>query len=158
MNKKSSWSSWARCKRYSLLGVFRYLRLKFCGKSVVIEGRCLMCGRCCRRVSLEAGGRWLRNDADFRRVVRRHPEYERFTPVGRDSQGFMLFNCSWYRPEQGICADHDNRLAICRNFPDIDLYFTGGEMPAGCGYSFQEVIPFASILQKELETHDGKKK
>lgn len=99
----------------------------------------------------------MRKEADFWRVVKRYPEYERFTQVGRDSQGFLLFTCSWYHPEHGICADHGNRLALCRNFPDIDLYFTGGEVPDGCGYSFKEVVPFASILKKELETHDGKK-
>lgn len=158
MDKKSLYSSLARLKRYSLLGWFRWFRLKMQGKAVVIEGSCLMCGRCCRRVSLEAGGRWLRNEADFRRVLKRNPEYGRFKPVDRDSQGFLLFSCSWYQPEGGICSDHENRLPVCRNFPDKDLYFTGGEVSEGCGYRFREVVPFASILHTEMTADDGGEK
>lgn len=156
MDKNYLYSSFIRFKRYSLLGLFRFCRAKVRGKEVVRRGRCLLCGRCCQRISLEAGGRWLRREADFQRVVRRNPEYGRFVPVGRDSQGFLLFSCSWYLAEGGICAGYDNRLPICRNFPDIDLYFTGGELPSGCGYVFTEIVPFSSILKNELEAEQRK--
>lgn len=157
MNKKSLYLLLARFKQYSLLGWYRYFRLKIRGKKAVVTGCCLMCGRCCRKISLEAGGRWLRKATDYERVLKVHPEYGRFVPMGRDSQGFLVFSCAWCRPE-GICRDHANRLAICRNFPDIDLYFSGGELPGDCGFTFKEIVPFASILSKELVATDAKKK
>lgn len=157
MSKNNLYSSFTQFKRYSILGLFRFLCLKIRGKEVVRRGGCLLCGRCCQRIALEAGGRWLRRRADFQRVVKKNPEYRRFVPVGRDGQGFLLFSCSWYKEAAGICADYENRLPICRNFPDIELYFTGGDMVSGCGYSFTEVVPFSSILREELETELRKK-
>lgn len=155
MNNTNGNSFIARLKRYSLSGWYRFVRMKLAGKRVVVTGRCNMCGRCCQRVSLEAGGRWLRNDAEFRRLVKIYPEYVRFTITGRDGQGFLLFTCSWYDEASGVCRDHEHRLEICRNYPDTDLYFTGGEIHDGCGYRFREVVPFEKILNQELEAQHG---
>ncbi len=157
MDKKSLYDVLADCRKYSLLGWIRFFHLKLRRKKVVIEGNCLMCGRCCRRICLEANGRWLRKEKEFYRVVEKHPEYSRFTVVGRDSQGFLLFSCSWFTTA-GICKDHENRLPICRNFPDTNLYFTGGEVPVKCGYLFREITSFATVLKKELDILDEKKK
>ena len=128
------------------------------GKKVVVTGSCNLCGRCCRRVSLEAGGRWLRSEAEFNRLLTIYPEYRRFSLTGRDSQGFLLFTCSWYDEPSGVCRDHDNRLEICRSYPDIDLYFTGGEIHGGCGYQFSEVVPFEKILNRELDAQHGSRR
>lgn len=155
MDNSNGNSFTALLKRYSILGWFRVVRLKLTGKRVVVTGSCNLCGRCCRRVSLEAGGRWLRSEAEFRRLVKIYPEYWRFTVTGRDSQGFLLFTCSWYDEASGVCRDHDHRLEICRGYPDIDLYFTGGEIHDGCGYRFSEVVPFEKILNQELEAQHG---
>jgi Fe-S-cluster containining protein len=157
MNKETLYETLAGFKKYSLLGWFRYFRMKIQGKKVEVHGSCRLCGKCCRKISLEAAGRWLRKEADFAKVVKKYPEYERFTIVGRDLQGFLLFTCSWFSPE-GICKDHENRLSICSDFPNVTLYFTGGEVPMGCGYAFKEVVPFSSILQKEIIAADEKKK
>lgn len=145
---------WARLKRYSLLGWIRHFRLLVTGKRVMVTGSCLMCGRCCQRISLESGGRWLRTEKEFATLVGSHPEFRRFTPAGCDSQGFLLFSCSWYAHHERGCRDYENRLQICRQYPDTDLYFTGGEMPADCGYTLQQVVPFAAVLSAELEKVD----
>jgi len=163
-NGKSSMSSSngnsfiQRLKRYSLLGWFRFLRMKLSGKVVMVNGGCNLCGRCCRRLSLEAGGRWLRSEEEFKRLVKLFPDYDRFVVAGRDNQGFLLFTCSWYDDVTGVCRDHEKRLEICRNYPDVDLYFTGGEIHEGCGYRFSEVVPFKEILNQEMETqHDNRR-
>lgn len=157
MSKKSIYDVWAEVRKYSLQGWIRFFRLKITGKKVVVVGSCRMCGSCCRSICLEANGRWLRKEEEFYRVVKKHPEYSRFTVTGRDSQGFLLFSCSWFS-STGICKDHENRLPLCRNFPDMSLYFTGGEVPEACGYSFREITPFAVVLQKELDIFDEKTK
>lgn len=140
----------SRFGNFTFQGWIRYLRLKVSGKTVRIAGECSMCGRCCQRISLEANGRWIRKESEFNKVVHRYPEYERFSVVERDRQGFLLFTCSWYLPE-GICRDHDNRLPICREFPHPTLYFSCGSVPEGCGYRFKIVTPFSTILQKEID-------
>lgn len=143
-------SSETRFKRYSLQGWIRYLWLKIRGRRLVVEGQCRLCGRCCHRISLEAGGRWLRHLSEFGRLSKKFPEYSRFHPVGSDSQGFLLFRCQWFDANSGTCSDHENRLALCRSYPDPELYFTGGAIHDGCGYRFREIRPFAPILAKEM--------
>ncbi len=137
-------------KRYTLTGWLYFVYLKLSRKTVIIQGSCHLCGRCCRRVSLESGGKWLRKKSEFKKLLQANPEYERFSTVGRDNQGFLLFSCSWHDPDTGLCSDHENRLDICRDFPDRDLYFAGGEITNGCGYSFKQCTPFSLVLEKEI--------
>lgn len=119
----------------------------------MVGGSCKACGACCRRLSLEGRSGWLRSVAELRRVRQNYPEYRRFKLIGRDEQGFLIFNCSWCSPE-GYCDDYDNRLSLCRNFPEKSLKFCGGGLPHGCGYSFQFVEPFEKILTREVEQHE----
>ncbi len=78
-------------------------------------------------------------------MVNDFPEYERFVVSGKDSQGFLQFSCTWLT-EKGGCQNHDNRLPLCRKFPDKSLHFCGGMLPDGCGYSISEVKPFKKYL------------
>lgn len=139
-------------RHYSLLGLLRYFRLKIQRKKLAVAGQCKLCGQCCRRISLEAKGGWIRSETQFARVVRDYPEYQRFVPEGRDSQGFLLFSCRWCSSE-GLCWNHADRLPICRDFPDPSLYFCGGALPTSCGYSFFEQKDFSRILDRELHKH-----
>ena len=154
--RSKMWPLKARLKSYSLQGWIRYLRLIFQGKKVVVVGSCIMCGKCCHRISLEAGGRWLRDEKDFFRVVDRAPAYDRFKIVGKDEQGFLLFTCSWFT-KAGLCRDHEQRLDICTDYPNVNLYFTGGRLIEGCGYAFKEVVPFEKVLEKQLSCKNVRK-
>lgn len=155
MNKVSFRS---RLRHYSLQGWLRYLRLKLLGKELVVEGHCVLCGRCCRRISLEAGGQWLRNRKKFEQMLNEYPEHERFRIIGRDQQGFLLFSCDWFDEQTGVCSDHANRLDLCRSYPDPELYFTGGELNKECGYRFSEIVPFKRFLDKEIALKDDMEK
>ncbi|MBU1568788.1 MAG: hypothetical protein KJ630_24570 [Proteobacteria bacterium] len=132
-----------RC--YSLPGFFRYLYLKIVGKSILVTGSCRGCGMCCRRISLEGRNGWLRSEKTFHETVTNYPEYGRFVIIGRDTQGFLLFSCSWSTP-QGTCIDYENRLGLCQKFPESSLVFAGGRLPSTCGYKFDEVVPFKKVL------------
>ncbi len=134
---------------FSLSGFFYLLLLKVRGKEIITCGSCRACGRCCRRISLHDGHQWLRRKEDFVRLLEVQPEYGRFSIVETDKQGFLVFSCSLITPS-GLCGDYENRLPLCRNFPEKSLPFCGGSLPSGCGYSFREVTPFAKVLQKEL--------
>lgn len=135
--------------KYSLFGLLTLLRLKISGRTVLLSGSCLRCGTCCKKINLEASGNWVRSEEVFLKISKDYPEYSRLKISGRDSQGFLVFSCTWCTPE-GICRDYENRLTICRNFPDVSLVFCGGGLPSGCGYRFQEGIPFDKVLAQEL--------
>lgn len=134
----------------SPMGLIRYLRMLLMGRELLITGSCHCCGNCCKKINLEGVGGWLRSERDFYEVLREHPEYERFQVIGKDAQGFVQFSCTWLTTE-GLCRDHTKRLALCMNFPDKSLHFCGGQLPAGCGYSIDEVRPFDKYLEDEVK-------
>lgn len=137
-------------KTFSLLGFLRFLRLQLMGKTVLVTGHCTNCGKCCRSISLEHSEGWLRDEKKFAAITVDYPEYKRFEIIGKDSQGFLLFRCSWLTTE-GLCRDHEKRLPLCRNFPEKSLFFCGGSLPSGCGYSLSEVVPFEKELKKAMK-------
>ncbi len=153
MDKYYLCNALSRFKTFTLVGLYRFIKLRILGKEVRIEGECLMCGQCCQEISLEVNGLWIRNRKQFERAVRRNQEYDRFVIVGRDPQGFLLFTCDWYLPESRLCGDYEHRPSICREFPQPSLYFSGGDVPRGCGYRFAIGAPFASILEEEMKKH-----
>ncbi len=85
-------------------------------------------------------------------MVKEQPEFGRFIYIETDAEGFLVFRCSLITKE-GLCGDYENRLPLCRNFPEKTLPFYGGALPSGCGYYFQEVVPFARILQQKLKQY-----
>lgn len=140
----------SKFRNYTLQGCIRYLHIRMTGKAVRVQGTCKLCGRCCRKISLEANGRWIRSEREFNRLVKIHPEFSRFEIIEKDSSGFLLFSCSWHLPE-GICKDHENRLPICTQFPHKSLYFSDAGVPTGCGYYFTVGVPFSKMLQENLD-------
>lgn len=138
---------------FSLVGLFKYLILKIKRKDIMVSGSCKGCGTCCKRLNLEGARGWLRSENEFYEVVRDYPEFERFEILEKDEQGFLVFNCSWCS-EDGLCKNYDERLLLCKNFPEKSLVFSGGKLPKGCGYSFQQVVPFEKILATEKRKID----
>ena len=150
MLKHYLYSAFKCLNTFSLTGAIKYLLLRFTGREVLLSGTCRNCGTCCRRINLEAGGGWVRDEEVFNDIVRKYPEYARFAIIGVDRQGFLLFSCNWCTDE-GLCRDYGNRLAICRNFPDASLVFCGGSLPEGCGYRLSTGVPFDKVLRKETK-------
>jgi|GEM_PF-406695 len=141
---------WSQFSTFSLQGFCHYLWLKIRGKSMMVTGSCHGCGRCCKEICLEGSEGWLRSEERFQWIVDMFPEYGRFTITGKDSQGYLLFSCTW-STEQGTCSDYENRLPLCRNYPESSLIFAGGRLLSGCGYGFAEVVPFKKVFRQELK-------
>lgn len=133
-----------------MLGLVRYLYLKIKGKTVIVAGKCHACGTCCKSISIEGPRGWLRSTADLSKIIHDFPEYDRFIVIGRDNQGYLLFRCTMLSA-QNHCTCYENRLPICKSFPDPALVFMGGQVPDGCGYTFKTVVPFRKIFNKELK-------
>ncbi len=137
-------------RSYSLQGLVRWIFLKLRKKELMIEGSCNGCGKCCNKINLNSSKGWVRTEEEFQRVCSLYPKYERFNVLGKDSQGFLQFSCSWVTKE-GLCKDYQKRLEICKRFPSKSLHFCGGGLPQGCGYSIATVTPFSKVLEKEVK-------
>jgi hypothetical protein len=139
-----------------LSGFVRYLRLKLTGRDVLVSGACRRCGACCREVNIEYRGRWIRSPRQFARLKEKRPAYARFRVTGIDEGGFCVFTCDWVTDE-GLCRDHENRLAMCRNYPSKGLYYLGADTLDGCGYRFHAGVPFDKVLRRALRAKEGGK-
>ena len=147
---KDIFQLWQRFRAFSPVGFIRHLWLKLRGKTIMVTGNCHGCGRCCSAICLEGDEGWLRSEKSFQRIVDKYPEYGRFTVIGRDTQGFLLFRCTWCTAE-GTCSAYEERLPLCRRYPESSLVFAGGRLLPGCGYRFAEVVPFEKVLRRELK-------
>lgn len=145
----------AHFKSYTLSGLLQYLWMKLRKKSILVGGSCHICGTCCRRLSLEGKNGWLRSLKEFEETVKEYPEYSRFEMVCRDKNGYLVFNCIFCTPEGG-CSDYENRLDLCKNFPEKSLHFCGGSLPEKCGYYFMFVKPFDTVLSEEMKKNKCK--
>lgn len=141
--------------RYTPAGVLKWLRLKILGREIVIEGECLCCGRCCRRLNLSYRDRWLRDEKDFEEMFLQHEEYMRFRVTERTDDGLLVFECDKIS-EEGLCMDHENRPDLCREYPLPELPFTGAELLDHCGYSFAERPSFRKALAKAKKAGKSK--
>lgn len=131
--------------RYTPQGILKWIRLKILGREIVVEGACLQCGRCCRRLNLSYRDRWLRDEKDFEEMFLAHEEYTRFRITDRTDDGLLVFECDKIS-EHGLCLDHENRPALCSEYPLTELVFTGAELLDHCGYRFVEAPSFRKAL------------
>lgn len=139
----------------SIAGWWRHLRLRLTGKELILTGHCQQCGTCCRRLQLEQKNHWLRSKREFRALVKAHPEFSRFVICDRDRQGLLVFNCQSLGADNR-CQDYENRPQLCRDFPNKGIFFCGGSLPKGCGYTLSEGIPFDKLLQQHDKKNDPK--
>jgi Fe-S-cluster containining protein len=131
-------------------GLIRYLKHALLGKDIIITGSCRQCGSCCRKLSLDIKGSWLTSVSLFNELVQDSPDYKRFRIIGKDKHGFLEFACAWLQ-EDGKCLDYENRLRICKDFPDKKMFLMNGVVPAECAYVMQQGTPFEKILKKKMK-------
>lgn len=144
-----------RMRGFTLIGLLRFIVMKFRKRQMLVTGVCNCCGACCRKLSLDDGGGWIRSEKQFTSILGEHPEYSCFEITGRDTSGILLFRCT-HITEEGICGAYDKRFHFCKDFPDKNLIFCGGGLPPECGYQLRTVVPFSKILQSTLDEHNEK--
>lgn len=131
----------------SIHGWWRRLRLRLTGKELLVTGGCRQCGKCCQRLQIQHGRRWLRSKKQFQALVREHPAYACFEICDRDRNGLLVFNCTLLGND-GRCRAYTQRPLICRDFPNKGIFWCGAALPIGCGYTLSEGVPFARILRR----------
>ena len=140
---------------FTIVGFINFTILKLTNREILIGGSCHCCGACCRSLCLDDGKGWIRREKDFKSVVEDNPDYSCFKIIGRDNSGYLLFSCTSLL-DNGKCGRYDNRFQFCKDFPDPQLPFCGGQLPKGCGYVFRSVVPFSKILSEEINKSNEK--
>jgi len=133
---------------FSLIGLFRHLRHKIFGHEVIISGKCINCGACCKDLCLDFEGTWLSSEKKFKELVAENSAYDRFVITGRDNDNCLHFDCNKLTKEN-TCGDYANRLNICKTFPDQEMFYMKGKLPSTCGYSMTQGESFEKILNKK---------
>lgn len=121
--------------------IFESIKNNFNQSEYRLEGECLKCGRCCKEIySLDDYTTF-----DFKMTQLIFPQYKRLNVAGKDENGNIILQCNWLK-EDGTCCDYNNRLDICRKFPNVK-YGSLGKVPEGCGYRLVPVKKFGDVLQ-----------
>jgi len=147
-------NGFSRLVKFTPSGLLKWLKLKITGRELIVAGECRMCGRCCRHLNLSYKDRWIRKESDFDQLVEKYPEYDRFHITGKTPAGLLIFRCDRVTDE-GRCGDHAGRPDICRDYPEPDLPFSGGELLDHCGYYFKAVPSFKKQLDKAHKSPVG---
>jgi Fe-S-cluster containining protein len=135
---------------FSMAGFIRFLRYKYFGHDILISGKCIQCGDCCRELVLNIKGAWVTDPKLFKELAEKNPNYKRFQVKTKGLDGLVRFSCTWLT-DGNLCKDHLNRLKICRSFPDRDMFFMNGVLPNNCGYAMKQGVPFEKVLKKKMK-------
>jgi hypothetical protein len=119
-------------------------------KIIEILGSCKKCGKCCTNINLCEAGKWVSKKSHFRKMVAKNPEYERFKIIGKNKQGALQFSCTWLN-SNNECKDYDNRLDICKVFPNQIVIRSQEEIPDECGYSVNVHRSFDVVLKQTIQ-------
>jgi len=135
----------------------RHIYLKISGKEYLVTGKCNYCGQCCERINLRSRGGWIRDEREFQVLVKKSPDFSRFSVVTKDSQGYLQFTCAYLEPGNG-CRDYANRPDICKKYPSKSLVLQGGKLIKGCGYSIQAGTSFSKHLSTAIQKNNSGKR
>jgi Fe-S-cluster containining protein len=109
-----------------------------------IEGECCKCGDCCRFMySLDTY-----TEKEFMLMTKFYPKYKRFKVIGKDEHGNLILACKLI-DETGLCPDYENRLEMCKDYPNLKRIKAGGRLYERCTYRLKPQNSFESYIKKE---------
>lgn len=128
----------------------KFIYTKILRRKYYRKGNCLGCGKCCRKIYVQTSKHVIQDEKEFEKLKYLHRFYTYLTVVDKDETG-LVFSCSNLDEETHLCKIHKKRPGICKRYPQEELFRMGGELSDDCGYKMVPIIPFAEILDKELE-------
>ena len=109
-----------------------------------IEGECCRCGDCCRFMySLDAY-----TEEEFKFLTNFYPKYKRFKIIGKDENGNLILACKFI-DEYNLCPDYENRLEMCKDYPNPAKIKAGGRLYKRCTYKLIPEREFESFLSPD---------
>jgi len=125
----------------------KFFYLKILRRKYYRVGECAKCGKCCKKIYVKNYNHVIKDEKDFKRLQFMHVFYSYLTIVDKDDIG-LVFSCSNYDEELGICKIHKTRPGICRRYPQEEIFEMGGELSENCGYQFIPIESFSEVFKK----------
>lgn len=102
-----------------------------------IDGRCKMCGNCCREIRMKISKAYLSSKFFTELVIRWISWLFDFYLIKIDFEyQDLVFSCH-HRGDDGKCQNYFWRPSICRNYPLLD-YFKKPVFLPGCGFECKD--------------------
>ncbi|MFI3300040.1 MAG: YkgJ family cysteine cluster protein [Candidatus Gastranaerophilales bacterium] len=111
-------------------------------------GQCKACGKCCTQIYVKHYKHVVQEIEEFEKLQYLHNFYANLKVIGKDDIG-LIFECQNLDSETHKCKVHKKRPAICRRYPQEELFSMGGALSEDCGYKMEPIISFEEILEKE---------
>jgi len=87
----------------------------------------------------------LQDEKEFEKLQVLHSFYAHLKIVGKDDIG-LIFECQNLDNKTHKCKIHKFRPAICRRYPQEELFSMGGALSDDCGYKMEPIISFKEVL------------
>ena len=110
-------------------------------------GSCNACGKCCRQIYVKHYKHVLQDEKEFEKLQYLHRFYTYLKITGKDETG-LIFECTKLDPHTHKCTIHSRRPAICRRYPQEELFSMGGALSDDCGYKMEPIISFDEVMSK----------
>ena len=125
----------------------KWILLNILHKHYYRTGKCKGCGQCCTHIYVKHFKHVLKDEKEFEKLQYLHSFYAHLKIIGKDEDG-LIFECDRLDPETRKCKIHFFRPAICRRYPQEELFSMGGYLSDDCGYKMQPIVSFDEVLQK----------
>lgn len=118
------------------------------------SGECHTCGKCCKDIFLIHEERTIESLEAFEILKEQNPEYTHFIPV-RETVDGLQFQCK-HLSSENRCLIYQNRPDFCRKYPSEKTILLGGKLAEGCGYQFELLKSFHTVLGDLSEKNSNK--
>lgn len=128
------------------------------GKYYTRTGQCHQCADCCKDISLLYRKAPILSISQFRDIQQRDSDYQIFEPLTHLAylaDEPLRFRCI-HIDENNQCGIYSNRPTLCRMYPSENTLLLGGELSKQCGYQFEALQKFESVLKKTRRTQQFK--
>lgn len=131
-----------------ILKIRKFILSKILGRKYYRTGKCNACGKCCTQIYVKHYKHVIQDEEEFKKLQFLHRFYTYLKVIGKDETG-LIFECTNLDPETHKCKIHKNRPAICRRYPQEELFSMGGALSDDCGYQMKPIMSFEEVLKKE---------
>lgn len=125
----------------------KFVLSKILRKKYLRTGQCKACGKCCRQIYVKHYKHVLQDEKEFEKLQYLHRFYTYLKITGKDEIG-LIFECTKLDPVTHKCTIHSRRPAICRRYPQEELFSMGGALSDDCGYKMEPIVSFDEVMQK----------
>lgn len=119
-------------------------------------GKCNACGKCCTQIYVKHYKHVIQEEKEFAKLQYLHSFYSNLKVIGKDEIG-LIFECQNLDKVTHKCKIHKKRPAICRRYPQEELFSMGGALSDECGYKMEPIISFDLILHNLEKKYSDRK-